>query len=402
MPAGAFLYLDIRTLEVAAIVVCSVLGPVSLAFGPGQGRLRPARFWGAGLIALAGGLALITLRDTAPAYASHVIGTGLVALALTFAQSSALTMGDKAERDIPGWILLGVIVLGLHVLERTASDAWLHHVVGMGTIGLLCFRVACGFERSRGLREGRALRAIASIFGLFGLLMLLDGAVTLTAAEPGQPAGGGVARELMRVGLIAGLLLGTILLLWVMAERIDARMRRFASLDPLTGALIRQAFVHCFEREAAHAMRRPESRFALLLIDVDHFSRINDAWGHRAADRLLASIAGIARPVIRDYDLIGRLEGDLFAILLRGTTGDAAAGMAERIRREIERQACVRASLRNPVTVSVGVAVYCEHGQRWDEVLHAARAAARSAKAEGGNRVVGALPVLRTVMGLAA
>ncbi len=206
----------------------------------------------------------------------------------------------------------------------------------------------------------------------------------------------------MLVGLIAGLLLGALLVLWVTTKRTGVRMRQLASLDPLTGALTRQAFMQSFEREAARALRRPDSRFALLLIDVDQFRRINDAWGHKAGDRVLANVVGLARPAMREFDLIGRLEGDVFAILMRGTAGDAAAAVAERIRREIERQASVRAALRNPVAVSVGVAVYGENGRRWEDVLRAAQSAARSAKADGGNRVIGAAPALRPVMDLAA
>jgi diguanylate cyclase (GGDEF)-like protein len=380
-------------------VVCSVLGPVSLALGRGQPHMRPSRYWGAGLVALAGGLALVGMRGYASTYVLHVAGTGLVALALTFAQSSALKIRDKGARDVPGWILLGVIVLGLHVLERITANAWLHHVVGVGTVGLLCCRVAYGFDRSRKLREGRAFRAIALIFGFSGLLMVLDAASGLVAADPDRHSGPDAIDELMSVGLIAGLLLGTILLLWAMTERIHARMRQLVSLDPLTGALNRPAFIQGFEREVARTRRRKDSRFGILLVNVDHFRRVNDACGHMAGDRLLAAIAEISRPAIRKYDLIGRLEGDVFAILLPGTPGEAAAGMAERIRREIEQQASVRAALKNPVTVSVGVAVFGEHGERWDEVLRAVDVAVSVAKAGGGNRVAAAAPMVPPAAG---
>jgi diguanylate cyclase (GGDEF)-like protein len=375
------MYLDIRTLEVAAIVICSVLGPVSLALGPGQRYLQPSRYWGAGLVALAGGLALVSLRGHASTYVSQVIGMGLVALALTFAQTSALKISDEGARDVPGWILLGVIVLGLHVLGGITSNAWLHRIVGMGTMGFLCCRVAYGFDRSRGLREGRPLRALALMFGFFGLLMVLNAAFALAAIEPGPAGEPSAADELMLVSLIAGLLLGTILLLWVMTERIQVRMRRIVSLDPLTGAMVRRAFMKAFELEAGRALRRPESRFSLLLVNIDHFRRVNDAYGHRAGDRLLATVAEIARAAIRKYDLLGRIEGDVFAILLPGAFGEAAAAMAERLRREIEQQAPARAALKNPVSVSVGLAAFGEHGERWEDVLRAADAALRSARA---------------------
>ena len=220
--------------------------------------------------------------------------------------------------------------------------------------------------------------------------MVMNGAFTLAAADPDRAAGPGAADELMRVGLIAGLLLGTILLLWVMTERIHLRMRQLVSLDPLTKVLNRPAFVQGFEREAARTRRREDSSFAILLMDVDHLRQVNDAWGQTAGDRLLAGVAEIARPAIRRYDLIGRLEGDVFAILMSGASGEAVAELAERIRREIEKQASVRAALKNPVTVSVGVAVFGEHGERWDQLLRAADGALRSAKAQGGNRIVGA------------
>jgi len=375
-------------------VVCSVLGPVSLAFGPGQPHMRPARFWGAALVALAGGLALASMRGYASTYVLNVASPCLIALALTFAQTSALKIHDKRARDSGGWILFGVIVLGLHALERVTANAWLHDVVGTGTLGLLSCRVAYGFDRSRGLREGRAMRAIALIFGFSGLLMVLDAASTLAVSDPDESAGADAIEELMRVGLITCVLLGTILVLWVMTERIHLRMRQLVSLDPLTAVLNRPAFAQAFEREAARVRRRPDARFAILLLDVDGFRRVNEVHGHLAADRLLAHIAAISRPAIRKYDLIGRLEGDVFAILMPGTTGEAAAGMAERIRREIEQQASARSAFKNPVTVSAGVAVFGEHGERWGEVLRAADIAAKVAKAAGGNRVVCAAPAV--------
>jgi diguanylate cyclase (GGDEF)-like protein len=86
-------------------------------------------------------------------------------------------------------------------------------------------------------------------------------------------------------------------------------------------------------------------------------------------------------------------------VLMPGTSGEAAAGVAERMRREIEQQASVHVALKNPVTVSAGVAVFGEHGERWDEVLRAADAAAKIAKASGGNRVIGAAPVVRPADG---
>ena len=158
------MYLDLRTLQVAAIVVCCVLGPVSLAFAPTQPYMRPSRFWGAGLIALASGLALISLHENGPLLVSQVLGPALVALALTFAQSSARSTAGTAGRDVPGLTLLALFILMLLALESLSADARLRDLLGTGALGLLACRVAFGFDRCKELPEGRPLRMIALIF----------------------------------------------------------------------------------------------------------------------------------------------------------------------------------------------------------------------------------------------
>lgn len=380
-------YLDLGTLQVAALVMCSVLGPISLAFAPAQPYMRPSRFWGAGLVALSGGLALVSLRDNAPYLVSQVLGLGLIGLALTFAYSSARAALNKVGRDTVGLTLLVLFFLVLISLDWLRASAWLRELFQMGMLGIMAGRVAYGFDRGRRLPESGALRAIGIIFGLFGVSLLLQAALAPVVSVSSAASATGSTDALLLVGLIAGLLLGTIVLLWVMTERIHASMRRLVSVDALTGALNRQAFVEQFEREAARVQRRTYAQFTVLLIDIDHFRRVNDAYGHEAGDRLLRATVEILHGMIRDYDLVGRLEGDVFMLLSPGTRSDAAPGQAERARREFEQQASARAGLKNRVSISVGIAVFDEHGDNWDAILRAADTATKIAKTLGGNRV---------------
>jgi len=382
-------YLDLRTMQVAAIVVCCVLGPVSLAFTPNQRYMQPSRFWGAGLIALAGGLALVILGGQGPAFTSQVLGPGLLALALTFAQSSARSVVGKGGRDILGLTLLALYILMLLAQQMLAAEAWPRDALGLGMLGALACRAAYGFDRGKGLPEGRSLRLIGIIFGLFGVSLLLQGALAVSVSNTASTPG--VADALMLVGLIAGLLLGTMLLMWVMTERINSRMRQLVTVDPLSGALNRPAFVEQFEREASRSRRMSDAQFAILLIDIDHFRRINDTSGHAAGDRLLEKTIEVLRGMTRDYDVIGRLEGDVFVLLTPGVRGDSAMSLAERGRREIELKASARAGLTNRVTVSIGVAVFGEHGDSWDTMLRAADSALQYAKKLGGNGVEAAV-----------
>ena len=387
------MYLDLRTLQVAAIVVCIVLGPVSLAFAPTQKYMLPSRFWGAGLIALACGLALVSLSGDGPDFVAQVLGPALIALALSFAQSSARSTVGRDGRDVVGLALLGLFLLILLALTRLPPGAWLRELLGMGMLGLLAFRVAYGFDQGRDLPEGPALRAIGIIFGLFGVSLVLQGVLAAAPSVSNTNSEPSAADALMLIGLIAGLVLGTMILLWAMTERINSRIRQLISNDPVTGALNRQAFIHQFEREASRARRRSDAQFTILLIDIDHFRSINNTSGHKAGDRLLRKTVEILRGITREYDAIGRLETDVFVLLMPGSDSNGAMVLAERARREIELKASVSAGLRNRVSISIGIALFGEHGDDWNTMLRAAHAALTTAKTLGGNRAEVAAPM---------
>ena len=135
------MYLDIKTLQLAAIVVCCVLGPVSLAFAPTQRYMQPSRFWGGGLVALALGLALVSLHGHVSDFVSLALGPGLLALALSFAQASARSVAGKEGRDLTGLALLAGVVVLLLAAEMLSALAWLRVPLSMGALGVLAWTV---------------------------------------------------------------------------------------------------------------------------------------------------------------------------------------------------------------------------------------------------------------------
>lgn len=168
-------------------------------------------------------------------------------------------------------------------------------------------------------------------------------------------------------------------------------LRQIARTDPLTGALTRRGFLTQIERDLARARRyaRPS---ALLLIDVDHFERINAALGQGAGDALLARLAAGWRGSLRQSDVIGRMGGDEFAVLLPETGGAAAMECAERLRRLASEIAVPDPDGEEPVTVSCGVAGLSEGivtAQQW---LAEADIALYEAKVFGRNRSALARP----------
>ena len=162
----------------------------------------------------------------------------------------------------------------------------------------------------------------------------------------------------------------------------ELELRMIGQSDYLTGAKSRRAFMA--DLEAACALP-PESRGVLIMLDLDHFKQVNDRFGHPAGDEVLRAAAAACRGAIRRGDVLGRLGGEEFAILLRGMTIGDAMECAERVRQSV---ADLRV-LPDPelaVTVSIGVAALTDGNPHAS--LAAADAALYCAKESGRNRCV--------------
>jgi two-component system, cell cycle response regulator len=179
-------------------------------------------------------------------------------------------------------------------------------------------------------------------------------------------------------------------------DRLNQNYERSLSLaltDELTGLYNRRyLFAHLdelIERAQADGLGA-----AVLLFDIDHFKRVNDAHGHAAGDDVLREIAACAMKSVRSVDLVARIGGEEFAVVMPETELAAAAAIAERLRAAIEeRRFIVRATataLR--ITVSIGVTVIAGGDER-DRALKRADDALYAAKAAGRNRVVTRLTV---------
>ena len=170
-------------------------------------------------------------------------------------------------------------------------------------------------------------------------------------------------------------------------RRAEQRAREatlLASTDELTGIANRRAFLGQLDREIAGAAEFGWP-LAVAMFDVDHFKLVNDRYGHAVGDRVLQLIAARAASVVRGGDLVGRLGGEEFGILMPGATLDEAAYVAERLREAMETVAELDESLPG-VTISIGIAA--REGQRSAaQLLAAADLALYAAKGEGRNRV---------------
>jgi diguanylate cyclase (GGDEF)-like protein len=159
-----------------------------------------------------------------------------------------------------------------------------------------------------------------------------------------------------------------------------------ARTDPKTGLLNATAWQREADAEVARAVRS-STPLSLLLVDVDHFKRVNDGHGHLIGDEVLRALAGELRQQVRESDVVGRFGGEEFTVLLPRTDGAGAYCIAERLRTSAGRLNVAAGDARISVTVSIGVAVLGQHGSDLFELLAAADVALYRAKDAGRDQV---------------
>lgn len=170
------------------------------------------------------------------------------------------------------------------------------------------------------------------------------------------------------------------------ARELEA-LAALARRDPLTGLANRRAFEEALAREVARAVREG-APLAAIALDVDHFKRVNDGYGHAAGDAVLVEVAARAAQALRASDLLARVGGEELAALLPGATLEAAAEAAERIRARVAGAPIAAGELRLRVTLSAGCAALAA-GEDGASLLARADGRLYEAKRAGRDRVAG-------------
>jgi diguanylate cyclase (GGDEF)-like protein len=166
----------------------------------------------------------------------------------------------------------------------------------------------------------------------------------------------------------------------------NKELQELSITDGLTGLHNHKHLIETLEAEVARA-RRLQHQFSILMIDLDHFKRYNDTYGHLAGDQALARASALLKESIRAIDYAARYGGEEFLLLLHEVALDDAMRVAERVRQRIAREKFGEGQPVS-VTVSIGVAEFPGHGETALMLIAAADAALYEAKRSGRNRVV--------------
>lgn len=378
--------LDLATLGVAlSLVTLSMTLLLSIAAWH-AGSEKGLRHWALGNLALMLGLLLNVNQDHIHHSLSVVVANGLMTLGL-----GVIWLGIRAFKGTsqpqtgPIVAALGVMLLlwllRFHIDSLTAR-------LGISSVVLAGMSLLCAREllvpAQQPLRTGYWLAGGAAL--LCGLGLTLRAIASMTSLSPATAMGDSplqaatlLGAMVAQIGLASGFILMT-------HYRTAMALHLLSERDALTGTLNRRSL----HRQATLILTRASEQqlpVTLIMLDADHFKRINDEFGHQTGDAVLCHMVARIRQHLRAHDLLGRFGGEEFILVLPGLDADSARPVAERIRQGLCSQPLHTRDSPVPLSVSLGVACSHQQGYVFDVLLGAADAALYQAKALGRNRV---------------
>ena len=368
------LLMVIAVFDAVACVVWLLLGGV-LRIAPRASRLIAAHH----------GLLAISWWPTVPASLEMpvLLPVSTLAVGLLTAGIRSLTRVRPVSTDIVAVVAVAVIAqLAVALFHPDLATARVIVNLAGAVLALMAARdiaIGAGF--------GWALKgALLLPYALLGGVCLwravdLLGWLPRTLSLAGIGDNGALA--LLRLVVNLALLTGLVALV---LQRLIARVRHLTRRDALTGLLNRRALEEQLARFQAQVDRG--RRHALLVLDVDHFKRINDELGHAGGDAALQHLAAVIGETLRDTDAFGRLGGEEFAVLLPDTDMAGAMLVAERLRRLLQERPMDWDDKTWPLSASFGVALMRRADAHGRGTLARADAAMYAAKARGRNRVL--------------
>jgi len=312
---------------------------------------------------------------------------------LTFCSPVVYVLGAIRffDRPIPVWGPL-LTVAGLYTMAQVLVQAALGTEARHALLACACAVLFFGMVVALlyGVRTfARDLRVEMILFAV-----LIGGICVLNAAKFMMILDGGLQTldmnsRFQMVFYLYMSFLGTVLppaAVWLVLSRLVDQLRVLALNDPLTGLLNRRGLM---EGLAAHFRSRTAGPAHLLIVDIDHFKRINDTHGHQVGDVVLCRVAEILKSVARQGDLACRLGGEEFVVIALNADCGGGAHLAERVREAVAFSQMPGGDSHEPVrcTVTIGVSTSFTSAEALDEVLRQADAALYRGKTSGRNRV---------------
>ena len=339
---------------------------------------------------------LFALRGLVPDGLSIVLANALLACVFSTVTAAVLQFQGRALR----WPLLLAPALLLAVGLVLYSDNFNARVI---LVGLVCSAQVLGAlwillqRRQDSVGRGMWLLAIGLALEVV-ILLSRAAAATLSPAPDAGSLGILQSTGLQTLSFFATfsvVLFGSLGFVFMLRDRADERNRFMAAHDALTGVANRRALVTALNRDVARAARSGQP-IAVLMVDIDHFKRVNDRYGHPVGDQVLCHVVQVLSQRVRSQDLVGRYGGEEFMVVLPDTTLQGAEQLAQALRQAVAQAPCHITTANGhadhgaqvAVTVSIGVfGGSVAPDDSWDMLIAAADRALYQAKENGRNRV---------------
>lgn len=374
--------------EVSFLIVALMQGVFALLWGVAASLVnarRPLVHWAAwsGLSALTW-LTLSVSYESPPLWSVLVGIVGVIAL-----ERGVCLFTSRPTRDRLHIAVLAIVGIANVSLLDSEHRHW-QAVVNYGALSFVYFTVARDmYAYARGTLQWRWATILAIPVSIGSLMCALR--VVTALADPASVVEVMAADSALnlRTALLSVVLAMTLhsTLVGLVVARLVSELRRLSRHDALTGLLNRRAMEEALDAQLSRSQRTKEP-FVVMMLDLDHFKRINDRYGHPVGDLALKHIASLLQSATRASDSLGRFGGEEFVLLLPNTPLSQAQTVAEKVRDLLENSPLQSELEMIPISVSIGVALWSESADDISRLLSRADAALFQAKVQGRNRVV--------------
>lgn len=337
---------------------------------------------GAAWICFAGG-------DYWPGIGASVLANFLLASSFML-QAGALV--EFEQRKAPFGLLMAPPVLAAIIYAALGGDAQWRAVAGNLLHGIFCAGIFWQLTLKNLYHRRHTRILMLAAYGALSVLFFAHALASIVNPENTvSPLDTSLAEAISFLLGAAIVVLTSFGFLLMHKERADDEMRKLATMDPLTGVFNRRTFIELAERELARC-RRSNTPIRLLMLDLDHFKRVNDTLGHMVGDDVIKDFAHSVADCLRREDLLVRYGGEEFCVLLPGADAGTALTLADRIRATIgNTQMQTR---KGPVHITTSIGICGDEANAIDSIdslLACADGALYLAKAAGRNQVISSL-----------
>jgi diguanylate cyclase (GGDEF)-like protein len=345
-----------------------------------------ARDWRIGTLLVAGGTILLATQQWLPLAFILPTATGFISLGISLYWRSVRRFCGRPDT---AWIFLPVVLVVIFIYVFAAPFPNLNaRIVVASAIWALVGVLAADTLRRYAGKDAVSQRVLAAIWLAVVIFMVFRIGYYLT--HPGVTGSivdsANWVNALTPLGTAVLPVIGTTAFLLMCSERIRQQWELAAATDYLTALPNRRMIMSTGEARFGTA-RRNGTGLAVAVIDIDHFKKINDEFGHDAGDLALKQVANVLAQHCRGPNMVGRQGGEEFVALLDVAHASEARAAAERLRTAVASMPFVHGDARHAVSVSIGIGIIDAEDRSLDDLLRRADLALYQAKTLGRNRV---------------